>query len=72
MGQGPSESGLHPYLDLHFEEQSSRVYLDGKDTKLATQETVNPCSTPAPLETLDNNNNSSCILSTYNAPGTVC
>lgn len=74
MGQGPSESGLHPNMDLPFEEHSSRVYQqDGKkDPKLATQETVSPCLAPDPLEILNNNNKSLYILNTYNAPGTMC
>lgn len=35
MGQGPSESGLHPNMDLPFEEHSPRVYPEygKKDTK---------------------------------------
>lgn len=27
MDQGPFESGLHPSMDLLFEEHSSRIYL---------------------------------------------
>lgn len=72
MGQGPSESGLHPNRDLllrsiHLE---STYRMERRALKLAPQATVSPCLAPAPLETLSNNKNSY-ILNTYNAPGTV-